>query len=535
MEKNKKYGPSTELGVNRPPIVAIVGHIDHGKSTLLDYVRKTTVVEGEAGGITQHLSAYEATHPSTSSGQAINHKITFLDTPGHEAFSGMRARGLEAADVAILVVSSEDGAKPQTVEALKLINEAGLPYIVALTKIDKPGSNIEKAKMSLLEHQIFLEGLGGEVPWVGISSKTGEGVPELLDLILLQAEIKGLSSDPAAAGAGLVIEAHVDPKRGATATLIVRDGHIASGGFVVAGAAFAPVRIMENFVGKPIKEALPGSPVRIVGFSTLPAIGAHFTTVDSKKEAESKASQQGSAKKSSDLLSGPAIAAGPGRPDFSADPAATPEASAEEVTKLILPLVIKTDVAGVGEAVMHELNKIPSDGRLEVRVILRGVGSITENDIKLVGGGKTPGIVLGFNVKVEREAQVLAQRQGVQIATFDIIYKLAEFLAEELEKRRPLIESEVVAGAAKVLKFFSGQKGRVVLGGRVEEGALKLHQEVKIIRRDLEIGRGTISSLQANKKDVKEVEAGNEFGAMLKTQALPAAGDRLESFTVELK
>ena len=517
MEKNKKYGPSTELGVNRPPIVAIVGHIDHGKSTLLDYVRKTTVVEGEAGGITQHLSAYEATHPSTSSGQAINHKITFLDTPGHEAFSGMRARGLEAADVAILVVSSEDGAKPQTVEALKLINEAGLPYIVALTKIDKPGSNIEKAKMSLLEHQIFLEGLGGEVPWVGISSKTGEGVPELLDLILLQAEIKGLSSDPAAAGAGLVIEAHVDPKRGATATLIVRDGHIASGGFVVAGAAFAPVRIMENFVGKPIKEALPGSPVRIVGFSTLPAIGAHFTTVDSKKEAESKASQQGSAKKSSDL-----------------HPAATPE-TAEEVTKLVLPLVIKTDVAGVGEAVMHELNKIPSDGRLEVRVILRGVGSITENDIKLVGGGKTPGIVLGFNVKVEREAQVLAQRQGVQIATFDIIYKLAEFLAEELEKRRPLIESEVVAGAAKVLKFFSGQKGRVVLGGRVEEGALKLHQEVKIIRRDVEIGRGTISSLQANKKDVKEVEAGNEFGAMLKTQALPAAGDRLESFTVELK
>ena len=498
---------------DRPPIVAIVGHIDHGKSTLLDYVRKTSVVEGEAGGITQHLSAYEATHKNAMG----THRITFLDTPGHEAFSGMRARGLEAADVAILVVSSEDGAKPQTVEALKLITAADIPYIVALTKIDKPGSNIEKAKMSLLEHQIFLEGLGGEVPWVGISSKTGEGVPELLDLILLQAEIKGLSSNPAAAGTGLVIEAHVDPKRGATATLIVRDGHIASGEFVVAGAAFAPVRIMENFVGKPIKEALPGSPVRIVGFSTLPAIGAHFTTVDSKKEAESNASQQGSAKT---VTSG-------------VHPAAAPEAD-EEVIKLVLPLVIKTDVAGVGEAVVHELNKIPSDGRLEVRVILRGVGNITENDIKLVGGGKTPGIVLGFNVKVEREARALAERQGVQIATFDIIYKLAEFLAEELEKRRPLVESEVVAGAAKVLKFFSGQKGRVVLGGRVEEGALKLHQEVKIIRRDVEIGRGTISSLQANKKDVKEVEAGNEFGAMLKTQALPAAGDRLESFTVEL-
>ena len=532
----------SDTTASRPPIVAIVGHIDHGKSTLLDYVRQTKVVEGrlpagrqEAGGITQHLSAYEATHKNATG----THRITFLDTPGHEAFAGMRARGLEAADVAILVVSSEDGAKPQTVEALKLITAADIPYIVALTKIDKPGSNIEKAKMSLLEHQIFLEGLGGEVPWVGISSKTGEGIPELLDLILLQAEIKGLSSDPVAAGEGLVIEAHVDPKRGATATLIVRDGHIASGEFVVAGSAFAPVRIMENFVGKPIKEALPGSPVRIVGFSALPAIGAHFTTVDSKKEAEAAAAETDSKAKTrtSDVLGTSDV-----RPAVSADPAATPEA-AEEVTKLVLPLVIKTDVAGVGEAVVHELNKIlqkndaalPAGRQVEVRVILRGVGSITENDIKLVGGGKTPGIVLGFNVKVEREARDLAARQGVQIATFDIIYKLAEFLAEELEKRRPRMETEVSRGAAKVLKFFSGQKGRVVLGGRVEEGSLKLHQEVKITRHDAEIGRGTISSLQANKKDVKEVEAGSEFGAMLKTQALPAAGDRLESFTVELK
>ncbi len=517
--------------MSRPPIVAIVGHIDHGKSTLLDYIRKTSVVEGEAGGITQHLSAYEATHKNAPG----THRITFLDTPGHEAFSGMRARGLEAADVAILVVSSEDGAKPQTVEALKLITTADIPYIVALTKIDKPGSNIEKAKMSLLEHQIFLEGLGGEVPWVGISSKTGEGIPELLDLILLQAEIKGLSFNPAAAGEGLVIEAHIDPKRGATAMLIVRDGHIASGGFVVAGAAFAPVRIMENFVGKPIKEALPGSPVRIVGFSALPAIGAHFTTVATKKEAEALVSAARSNTPSATALR----AARPSPTVATGDVAPAATESEEEPAHLVLPLVIKTDVAGVGEAVVHELNKIPSDGRLEARVILRGVGSITENDIKLVGrstsSGQGGGIVLGFNVKVEREARELAARLGVQIAIFDIIYKLAEFLAEELEKRRPRLETEVSRGVAKVLKFFSGQKGRLVLGGRVEEGSLKLHQEVKITRRDIEIGRGTINSLQVNKKDVKEVETGSEFGAMLKTQALPAAGDRLESFTRELK
>ena len=515
--------------MTRPPIVAIVGHIDHGKSTLLDYIRKTNVVEGEAGGITQHLSAYEAVHKNASG----EHKITFLDTPGHEAFTAMRARGLEVADVAILVVSSEDGVKPQTIEAHKLIQEVGIPHIIALTKIDKPGSNIEKAKMSLLEHQIFLEGLGGDVPWVGISSKSGEGVPELLDLILLAAEIKGLSADAAKQGEGLVIEAHVDQRRGTSATLIVQDGAVRSGQFVVAGEALAPVRIMENFVGKPIKEALPGSPVRIVGFSTMPAVGTRFVTVATKKEAENKASQQGSAKKSSDLLSGPAPAAGPGRPDFSADPAATPEA-AEEVTKLVLPIVIKTDVVGTGEAVVHELNKIPQDDRLEVRVVARAVGSVTENDVKLCGG-KTPGIILGFNVKVEREAREAAERLGVMVATFDIIYKLAEFLAEELAKRRPRMQTEVLLGAAKVLKFFSAQSGRVVLGGRVEEGVLRARQDVRIMRRDAEIGRGTIVSLQSGKKDVKEVAAGNEFGAMLKTQALPAAGDQLEAVTMELK
>ena len=326
----------------------------------------------------------------------------------------------------------------------------------------------------------------------------------------------------------MVIETHVDPKRGATATLIVRDGTVKSGQFIVAGAATAPVRIMENFVGKPIKEALPGSPVRIVGFSALPTVGARFATVDTKKEAEELVSAS-----RSNVPSATALRAA--RPESSVATGDIAPESQEETPHLVLPIIIKTDVAGVGEAVMHELNKIPSDGRLEVRIVSRSVGAITENDVKLVGGGKTPGIVLGFNVKVEREAREMAERLGVMIATFEIIYKLAEFLALELEKRRPRLETEVKTGAAKVLKIFSTQKGRVVLGGRVEEGALKLHQEVKIMRRDIEIGRGNISNLQAGKKDVKEVEAGNEFGAMLRTQALPAAGDRLEAFSVELK
>lgn len=494
----------------RPPIVAVVGHIDHGKSTLLDYIRKSNVVEGEAGGITQHLSAYEAVHKN----QSGEHRITFLDTPGHAAFAAMRQRGLEAADVAILIVSSEEGAKPQTLEALKLIGEAGIPYIVAFTKIDKPGANIEKAKMSMLEHQIFLEGMGGDVPWVGISSKSGEGIPELLDLILLQAELEGLSADARKGGEGLIIEAHVDSKRGNTATLIVRDGHLGSGMFIVAGGALAPVRIMENFLGKPVKEALPGSPVRVVGFSELPAVGSLWSTVKSKKEAESLANQHRQTKRK---------------------PAA-PVAEAEEGRlHLVLPIVIKTDVAGTGEAVMHELDKIPQDPRLEVRVLSRSVGAITESDVKLVGGGKSPGIILGFGVKVEREARDLAERLGVEIQTFDIIYKLAEWLSGELEKRHPREATEVSVGAAKVLKFFSMQKGRAVVGGRVEDGTIKTNQEVRIMRRDEEIGRATVVSLQANKKDVKSVEAGSEFGAMLKSGVEPAPGDKLEAFAVEYR
>jgi len=499
----------------RPPIVTVVGHIDHGKSTLLDYIRKTTVVEGEAGGITQHLSAYQATHKNA----AGEHLITFLDTPGHEAFSAMRSRGLKVADVAILVVSAEEGAKPQTLEALKLIQEAAIPYVVAFTKIDKPGANLERAKMSMLEHQVFLEGMGGEVPWVAVSSKSGDGIPELLDLILLAAELEGISADAEAPARGLVIEAHVDPKRGSTATLIIEDGTLESGEFVVAGGALAPVRIMENFLGKPIKRAAPGSPVRIVGFSTLPQVGDGWRAVETKKEAEEEIRSRIPA----------ATALRAARPQ---SPAADSDSAPESDDVVVLPLVIKTDVAGTGEAVMHELDKLPKAEKLEVRVVSRGVGAITESDVKVAGAGKTAGLIVGFNVKLENPARELAGRMGVTVATFDIIYKLAEWLGAEVEKRRPRERVESLIGAAKVLKFFSSAKGRVVLGGRVEEGELRENAEVRVMRRDLELGRGKITSLQTQKTPVKKVESGMEFGAQLKLEALPAPGDRIEAFEV---
>ncbi|TSC69608.1 MAG: translation initiation factor IF-2 [Parcubacteria group bacterium Gr01-1014_56] len=498
----------------RPPIVAIVGHIDHGKSTLLDYVRTSNVVSGEAGGITQHLSAYEAVHTNATG----EHKITFLDTPGHEAFRAMRSRGLEVADVAILVVSSEEGAKPQTLEALKLIEETKIPYIVAFTKIDKPGANVEKAKMSMLEKGVYLEGLGGNVPYVAVSGKSGEGIPELLDLILLAGELEEISTDPSAPGSGVVIEAHVDNKRGNTATLIVQDGTLKSGEYIVSGEATAPVRIMENFLGKAIKEASAGSPVGIVGFSVLPKVGAAWHTVEKKKDAEAEA-----------LLNRPI--------KQNIAPAQKAELAEGEVEPLhiILPLVIKTDVAGTAEAVEHELRKLPQDSRLEVRIVSRGVGPISENDVKLAGSGTPSGIVVGFNVKVEGVARELAERQGVSLGVFDIIYKLTEWLGEELAKRQPREKTEEQSGLARVLKVFSTAKGKVILGGKVEEGALTQGEEVKIMRRDLELGRGVITSLQAQKKDVKSVEPGSEFGAQIKTSAEPAHGDTLLAVKVVYK
>jgi translation initiation factor IF-2 len=502
----------------RPPIVAIVGHIDHGKSTLLDYIRKSNVVESEAGGITQHLSAYEAVHKN----QSGEHTITFLDTPGHEAFAKMRSRGLEVADIAILVVSSEEGAKPQTLEALKLIESVGIPYIVAFTKIDKPGANLEKAKMSLLEHNVYLEGLGGNIPFVAVSGKSGEGIPELLDLILLAAELEEISADYDAPAEGTIIEAHVDNKRGNTATLIIENGSLGSGMFVVSGEGVAPVRIMENFAGKSITEGRAGSPVIIVGFSSLPKVGMRFSTVKSKKEAEALAREA-------------YIASRPSSPAPVRKKAEDEGAAEEEKLHVILPLVIKTDVAGVADAVEHELAKLPQDPRLEVKIVSRAVGPISEGDVKLAASSEAPGIVVGFNVKVEGVARELAERMGVEIGVFDIIYKLTEWLGEEVAKRQPREKAEEQSGLARLIKIFSTAKGKVILGGKVEDGELKLGDEVKVMRRDLELGRGTITGLQTQKTEVKKVEAGKEFGAQVKTSVEPASGDNLQAIKIVYK
>ncbi len=495
----KKQTP-TNTPTKRPPIVVVMGHIDHGKSTLLDYIRKSNVVDGEAGGITQHLSAYVVEHKTKE--EALE-KITFLDTPGHAAFQKMRLRGADVADIAILIVSAEDGVKPQTLEALASIKAAGIPYIVAINKIDKPGADIVRTQSSLIENEIYIEGMGGDIPFALISAKSGKGIDELLDLVVLAADIAGLESTPSLPAIGTIIEGHLDKKRGTTATMILKNGTLQSGQYVVSGTVYAPVRIMEDANGKAIKEASASMPIGIIGFSNVPLVGASFVTVGSKKEAEALVLQNTAAP--------------------------TQEMRFEKDNLPFVPLLIKADMLGTLDAIKHELETFTSD-RVSVRLVGAQVGDISVNDVQNISATKDA-IIVGFNVKVERSAQELADRLGVEIDTFSIIYELSTWLTKALAKRTPKQESEVVTGRAKILKEFSTQKSVRVLGGRIEEGSLKLKQYVRIMRREIEIGKGTISNLQQAKMNTNEVHEG-EFGMQINTKAEPAAGDYIEGIEV---
>lgn len=485
--------------VKRPPIVVVMGHIDHGKSTLLDYLRKSNVVEKEAGGITQHLSAYVVPHTTK---EGAKESITFLDTPGHEAFQKMRLRGADVADVAILIVSAEDGVKPQTLEALASITHAGIPYVVAINKIDKPGADINRTHASLIENGIYVEGMGGDIPWAPISAKAGTGIDDLLDLVILTADLAELTGDTNAPAEGQIIESNLDPKRGNTSTLIIKNGTLESGSCVVAGTAYSPVRIMEDAQGKAIKSASLSAPVRIVGWNIVPAVGEHFITVATKKEAEALVE----ARKNSATIS------------------TTPP---KRSTLPLVPILIKADVFGTIEAIQHELSKFESD-RITVKVIDATVGDITASDVQNVSATKDA-IIVGFNVKVERAAKDLAERLDVEIDTFDIIYELSEWLNTALKNRTPKKEEKIETGTIKILKHFSTQKYTHVLGGRIEDGLAKVQQRVRILRRDIELGSGTIKNLQQYKSDVQQVEEG-EFGMQVETKVEIAPGDYLKPY-----
>ena len=488
----------------RPPIVAVLGHVDHGKSTLLDFIRKTNTVEKEAGGITQHVAAYEATHQGK--------QITFIDTPGHAAFGSIRARGANVADIAILVVAADDGVKTQTLEALASIKSADIPFVVAINKIDMPNANIERTKASLMENGVFLEKLGGDVPWTAISAKTGAGVDELLDLILLVAELRELKGDPVPPASGYVIEAHRDTKRGIAATLIITNGVLKQGMAVRAGSAVSPVRIMEDHAGVTIREANFSKPIRLTGFDELPEVGSAFSSYKNKREAE---------KTRPDAI--------PIQPGIASRQTSDVETT-EEGGHFALSIIIRADTTGSLEAVAHEIARI-GDEHSSVRIVQSGVGNISENDVKTAAASPTRVNVIGFNVGVERIAEERARQSGVTIETFDIIYKLTERIEEILRKTRPKREMEEIVGRARILKQFSSQKNTRVIGGSVSEGYIVRNASVRIQRRNTTIGVGKLKNLQSHKQNVERVETGSEFGAQVESVFEIAQGDILECFT----
>ena len=502
MEKNTM----AEFTTKRAPIVVIMGHVDHGKSTLLDYIRKTNIVDGEAGGITQHLSAYVVEHKDAD---GKNRSITFIDTPGHAAFSGMRSRGANVADIAILVVSAEDGFKAQTKEAYETIKDSGIPYIVAINKIDKPGADIEKTKYNLIENEIYLEGMGGNIPFVPISAKIGTGVPDLLETILLVADLENFECDPESLATGLVIESHQDAKRGAQATLIIRDGSVMRGQYIVAGSAYTSTRMLESFLGKNIEEATCSMPIRLAGFTSAPVVGTTFHTVASKKEAEQMVQKY--ALENSSAINNIAHVAG---------------------TKLV-PVIIKTDVSGTGEAIAREIQKMTKEG-IAFKIISIGVGNISETDIKLASSDKDA-LIVGFNVKLDSVARDANEQIGVPVEIFNIIYKLTEWLDVKLEERRPRIETQEVVGALKILKTFSQTKEKQVIGGKVTEGRITSNAVVRIMRRENEIGRGKILELQTNKVKTKEIGADTECGLTVESKIEIAPGDILEAYITVTK
>jgi translation initiation factor IF-2 len=505
MKNNSTIKPNTSTTTGKQPVVVVMGHIDHGKSTLLDYIRKSNVVDKEVGGITQGISAYEVLHKNE---EGKDMAITFLDTPGHAAFQGMRNRGAEVADIAILVVSAEDGVKPQTIEALRAIKDAGISYIVAINKMDKPGADVDRTKLSLAENEIYVEGYGGTIPFVPISAKVGTGVNELLDTILLVAELEGKIAGEENA-TGIILETSRDPKRGISATLILTSGILNSGDFAVCGRAVAPVRIMENFKGVPIKHAHAGMPIVVVGWSDLPEIGKVVLSTSDKKMVEELSKRQ---------------------PTLPVAPKSNASITADE--RPIVPIIIKADAFGSIEAITHEIKKLENDS-LAIKVIASGVGSVSENDIKL--GGNSDTIIVAFDVKVEQSAKDAAERFGMTIVSFDIIYKLSEWLETIIKERTPKVESEEVIGKMKVLKVFGQTKEKQVVGGKVGVGKITLGGIVKILRRDFEIGSGKITGLQQLKSKATEVLEGNECGIEIQSKTEILAGDSLEAYILVIK
>ncbi len=499
----------------RPPVVTVMGHVDHGKTTLLDYIRNTKVAEREAGGITQHIGA-SIVEVETSEGKR---KITFLDTPGHEAFTAMRARGAQVTDIAILVVAADDGVMPQTVEAINHSKAAGIPIIVAINKIDKPGANPEKVKQELSQHGLVPEDWGGDTIMVPVSAKTGQGVDELLEMVVLQAEMMDLKANPNRPARGVVLEAKLDRQRGPVATLLVQNGTLKVGDSVVAGLYAGKIRAMFDDKGNQVKEAPPSMAVEVLGLDGIPQAGDKFAVVKDEKTARKIAQHRQELARESAIEKQKKLSL---EDLFS-------QMQKGEVKEL--NIIVKADAQGSIEAIRKSLDDLSTE-EVKVNVIHSGTGPITENDVMLAAASNA--IVIGFNVRPDSSARKAAEKENVDVRTYRVIYEIVDDIKKAMQGLLKPEEKEVYLGSAEVRATFKVPKVGTVAGCYVKDGIIRRNANVRLVRDGVVIFEGKISSLKRFKEDVKEVQAGYECGIGLENFNDIKVGDTIECFTTEM-
>lgn len=496
----------------RAPVIVVMGHVDHGKTRTLDAIRATNVMEGESGGITQHIGAYQV--------EKKGKKITFIDTPGHEAFTVMRSRGAKVADIAILVVAADDGVQPQTKEAINIIQAAKLPFVVALNKIDKPEADPNRVLGQLAEAGVTVEEWGGKIPMAKISAKTGQGIDELLDLILLVAEVEKerITANPDARAAGTIIESHVDKGEGPVATAIVQNGTLRRNDWLgIHGVAYGRVRMMRDWNGKPAEIAPPGTPVKILGFKIAPAVGDILEVPEDPKSLEQKKAKVAKRQVVESLTA----------------TKTAPAEGEEGPEKKTLNVILKTDVLGSLEALLGMLEKIKHE-LVAVEVIQKGLGNVTEGDVERAANAQ-PSVVYGFNVMVPTAIEVTAREKGVEVKQYKVIYDLFDDVVKRLNELLPQETVITELGAAEVAAIFRTEPGRMVVGVRVKNGKLASGAKLRVFRGEDIIGEGLIENLQSGKSPVKELPSGNEGGLSFSGKTKLLVGDRVEAYTEESK
>ncbi|MBU1037257.1 translation initiation factor IF-2 [Patescibacteria group bacterium] len=493
----------------RPPVVVVMGHVDHGKTKLLDAIRETNIVAGESGGITQHIGAYQIIEK--------DRKITFLDTPGHEAFKSMRARGSKIADIAIIVVAADEGLKTQTLEVIDIVQKENLPFIIAINKIDKEGADIEKVKKELAELNLIPEDWGGKTICVPVSAKQKKNIPELLDMILLIADLEDFKANPNRPAIGTIIESHIDKGEGPVVTVLIQGGTLRTGDLIITGQIAGKIKAMKDYLSHELKEALPSTPVKILGLKNIPQVGDILEVTQDRKKVRETLKQNQYRK--------PTLPVTSKRLDEDSD-------SEEEEKTLNLNIILKTDVLGSQEAILEAFNKL-SDPEVKLKVVKKGLGNITDADI--LDAQTAPAVILAFRVKIAPTAEELARDRRVEILFFDIIYKLLE----EIEKRlKAMLAPAVIRtelGKVEVIAIFRKDKNEIIIGGKVKEGKVKENTKVKIIRNNETIAWADLIQLRSGKEKVSEGVKGEECGMQIKSNSVILEGDLLEIYQEKIE